>query len=97
MQHGRYCPNTHITVFSLLTAVASNSLKIDAIHKLKLVSCLYRPISKRKAWKVTEIIRREKVYDPVAAAEAAAAHVKQQQQMQQTEPLNRGFAASALT
>lgn len=56
---------------------------------------LYRPISKNKAWRVTEIIRREKVYDPVAAAEAAAMHVEQQ--TQQTGSPSRGFAASVLS
>lgn len=56
-----------------------------------------RPISKRKAWVVTEIIRREKVYDPAAAAQAAAEQVSKMQQARQDQSLtSRGFAASAI-
>lgn len=56
-----------------------------------------RPISKRKAWVVSEIIRRENVYDPAAAAQAAAQHVSDMQQVTQDASLSgRGFAASAV-
>lgn len=56
-----------------------------------------RPISKRKAWVVTDIIRREKVYDPAAAAEAASQHVSAMQQATQDASMAaRGFAASAV-
>ncbi|KAL3154416.1 hypothetical protein ABBQ32_013889 [Trebouxia sp. C0010 RCD-2024] len=56
-----------------------------------------RPISKRKAWVVTEIIRREKIYDPAAAAQAAAEQVSKMQQARQDQSLtSRGFAASAI-
>ena len=56
-----------------------------------------RPISKRKAWVVTEIIRREKVYDPAIAAQAAAQQVSNLQQATQDASLSgRGFAASRI-
>lgn len=56
-----------------------------------------RPISKNKAWVVTEILRREKVYDPAAAAQAAAQQVSNLQQATQGASLGtRGFAASAI-
>ena len=59
--------------------------------------CRYRPISKRKAWVVTEIIRRENVYDPAAAAQAAAQQVPSMQQATQDASMSsRGFAASAI-
>lgn len=56
-----------------------------------------RPISKRKAWIVTEIIRREKVYNPAVAAQAAAQQISNLQQARQEASLaGRGFAASAI-
>ena len=59
--------------------------------------CCCRPISKRKAWVVTEIIRRENVYDPAAAAQAAAQQVPSMQQATQDASMSsRGFAASAI-
>lgn len=56
-----------------------------------------RPISKRKAWVVTEIIRRENVYDPAAAAQAAAEQIPSMQQATHDASMSsRGFAASAI-
>ena len=46
---------------------------------------------------MTDIIRREKVYDPAAAAEAASQHVSAMQQATQGASMSaRGFAASAV-
>ena len=46
---------------------------------------------------VTEIIRREKVYDPAVAAQAAAQQISNMQQARQDASLSgRGFAASAI-
>lgn len=46
---------------------------------------------------MTEIIRREKVYDPAMAAQAAAQQISNLQQARQDASLaGRGFAASAI-
>ena len=46
---------------------------------------------------MTEIIRRENVYDPAAAAQAAAQQVPSMQQATQDASMSpRGFAASAI-
>jgi small subunit ribosomal protein S17 len=62
------------------------------------MSASCRPLSKNKSWRMTDILRREKVYDAEAAARSEAVY--------QTSPsargkglqggVNMGFAASAL-
>ena len=91
MQYGRHRPDTYVKVCAVF-----DCWLLSQVHtRLNLIrTALHRPISKNKAWRVTEIIRREKVYDPVAAAETAAKHVAQQTQLVSS---SRGFAASALT
>ena len=52
----------------------------------------YRPISKMKAWRLTEILRREPQYDAVAAAAAAR---KQTEQRRLQQPSMGLIASSA--
>lgn len=72
------------------------SAAADCHTKSQQCGMLNRPLSKRKAWVVTDIIRKENVYNPAAAAEAAAKLVEQQRQIGQRNDTSRGFAASGL-
>lgn len=54
-----------------------------------------RPLSKRKSWRLSEILRREKIYDAEAAAKEAAVGPSTGLGSS-TGGVNVGFAASAV-
>eukprot|EP00891_Asterochloris_glomerata_P001141 jgi/Astpho2/1141/Aster-x0047 len=58
-----------------------------------------RPLSKNKTWVVSDIVRREKVYDAKAAAAAVQFRLSEHSQTgiaSANPPINRGFATSAI-
>ena len=78
------CLRAHLswgaTVCAGLAVAALPPLHHTLRHSPSAAVARCRPLSKRKAWKLSDIVRKESVYDPAAAAAASEQRLQERAQ-----------------